>query len=292
MFNVKVKEDGSEIISYDEEGIPIYIREGYLSAYPDYRALCHWHEDIELIYILDGSMNYYINGKNILLTAGDSLVVNSGRLHYGYSDLKEECHFYCMLLHPSLLTTNEKLIRKYVSVITRSSRDYVLFGRGERTAELICSMYELKKNPPPFYEMEIIRIFQKLWRELYQLVTAEAGYGKTEPDEELLVQRKMVSFIYRNYGNHITLDEIAASGSICRSKCCRIFKRYAGQSPMEFVNSYRLEKSRKLLLTTQLKVTDICMACGFNHLSYFTKQFAKRYGRTPRELRKSMEGIL
>lgn len=291
MFNVKVKEDGSEIISYDEEGIPIYIREGDLSAYPDYRALCHWHEDIELIYILDGSMNYYINGKNILLTAGDSLVVNSGRLHYGYSDLKEECHFYCMLLHPSLLTTNEKLIRKYVSVITRSSRDYVLFGRGERTAELICSMYELKKNPPPFYEMEIIRIFQKLWRELYQFVTAEAGYGKTEPDEELLVQRKMVSFIYRNYGNHITLDEIAASGSICRSKCCRIFKRYAGQSPMEFVNSYRLEKSRKLLLTTQLKVTDICMACGFNHLSYFTKQFAKRYGCTPRELRKSMEGI-
>lgn len=290
MFNVKVKEDGSEIISYDEEGIPIYIREGYLSAYPDHRALCHWHEDIELIYVLAGSMNYYINGKNILLTAGDSLVVNSGRLHYGYSDLKEECHFYCILLHPSLLTTNEKLIRKYVSVITRSSRDYVLFGSKERTAELICSMYELKKNPPPFYEMEIIRSFQKLWRELYHLVTAEAGYGKTEPDEELLVQRKMVSFIYRNYGNHITLDEIAASGSICRSKCCRIFKRYAGQSPMEFVNSYRLEKSRKLLLTTQLKVTDICMACGFNHLSYFTKQFTKRYGCTPRELRNGLDG--
>lgn len=239
-----------------------------------------------MIYVLDGSMSYYINGQHIDLKQGDSLVVNSGRFHYGYSDFKNECHFYCMLLHPSLITTNEKLLQKYVSVVTQSDKDYMLFVQEKRIAELLQSMYDLKQDPPSFYEMEIIRNFHTLWNELYQIVTAEESYGKQNPDTELLSQRNMVSFIYRNYRNHITLDDIAAAGNICRSKCCQIFKKYAGQSPMEFVNFYRLEKSRNLLLTTQLKVTDICMACGFNHLSYFTKQFEKRYGYTPRELRK------
>ena len=60
-------QDKSEIIPYDEIGIPIYIRAGSLSMYPNHRALSHWHEDIELIYIVDGTMDYYINGANITL---------------------------------------------------------------------------------------------------------------------------------------------------------------------------------------------------------------------------------
>ena len=60
----KVMQDASEIVRYDEVGIPLYIREGLLSSYPDHRALCHWHEDIEWVQIRSGQMNYYINGKS------------------------------------------------------------------------------------------------------------------------------------------------------------------------------------------------------------------------------------
>ena len=65
----KVMQDASEIVRYDEVGIPLYIREGLLSSYPDHRALCHWHEDIEWVQIRSGQMNYYINGKRVLLNA-------------------------------------------------------------------------------------------------------------------------------------------------------------------------------------------------------------------------------
>ena len=53
----KVMQDASEIVRYDEVGIPLYIREGLLSSYPDHRALCHWHEDIEWVQIRSGQMN-------------------------------------------------------------------------------------------------------------------------------------------------------------------------------------------------------------------------------------------
>lgn len=61
-INVDVMQDASEIVRYDETGIPLYIQTGELSRYPDRKALCHWHDDLEFIKIIDGEMNYYING--------------------------------------------------------------------------------------------------------------------------------------------------------------------------------------------------------------------------------------
>ena len=56
---------------------------------------------------------------------------------------------------------------------------------------------------------------------------------------------------------------------------------------MDFVNEYRLEMSCQMLLTTELNITEICTACGFNHLSYFSKMFREKFGKTPREYRKN-----
>lgn len=310
MKNVNINKDSSEIIAYDEVGIPIYIREGYLSYYPDYRALCHWHEDIEFICILDGCMNYYINGKNVFLEKGDSIMVNSGRFHYGYAASKNnpppdsssslhaderECHFYCIILHPSLIATNKKLVKKYITPIIQTNRsDYLLFSKDQHMAEIFHTLYNLKntaaqKNTSSCsYELDVIALFHTLWKKIYDIIIKEPAASDKVIDIELLSQQKMVSFIYQNYSNNLSLEDIAASGNVCRSKCCQIFKAYVGQSPVDFLNAYRLETSKHLLKNTNLSVTDICTACGFNHLSYFTKQFHKKYHCTPKEYRKSL----
>ena len=48
IINVDIMQDTSEIVHYDEMGITLYIRIGELSYYPGKKALCHWHEDMEL----------------------------------------------------------------------------------------------------------------------------------------------------------------------------------------------------------------------------------------------------
>lgn len=286
MVNMKVNKDNSEIIAYDEAGIPICIREGYLSSYPDYRALCHWHEDIEFIYIKEGQMNYYVNGENIILKKGDSVMINSGQLHYGYSINKEECHFYCIILHPSLITSNQTLYKKIVESITKNQElNYLLFDNKEEIASILQSIYQLKTSPSPSYELEVISLFHTLWNIIYKIGTTQYHNTYQPVNDDLHAQRQMVSYIYQNYSSMISLDDIASAGKVCRSKCCQIFKKYVGQSPMDFVNSYRLECSQNLLLTTSLSITEICTRCGFNHLSYFSKQFQNKYGCTPRDSR-------
>lgn len=287
-MDVKVKKDNSEIITYDQTGIPIYIREAYLSFYPNYRALCHWHEDIEFIYVLEGKMNYYINGKVILLKSGDSVMINSGQLHYGYSASNEECHFYCIILHPSLITMNKTLYKKFVEPVTENrSLDFVFFEKEEKVAAILQQIYQIKVCQSVTYELEIISLFHELWNKIYKISMTKCEDVQQTIDNELQMQRQMVSFIYQNYAEGILLDDIAAAGKVCRSKCCQIFKKYVGESPMDFVNEYRLEMSCQMLLTTELNITEICTACGFNHLSYFSKMFREKFGKTPREYRKN-----
>ncbi|MBE5882712.1 MAG: helix-turn-helix domain-containing protein [Lachnospiraceae bacterium] len=289
MAGIKVNRDNSEIIAYDEPGIPVYIVNGRLSDSVNYHFLCHWHEDMEFVYVVDGTMDYYVNGKSISLKTGDLILINSGRLHYAYSDTRKECHYYCVILHPSLITSNKKLYEKYISpIVSTCEPDYYIFKSDDDITKLILAIHDAKTGSSPSYELDVINLFQTLWIQLYHRTLPYHHTEVPDSDPDLATQREMVSFIYQNYSNMITLGDIAASGQVCRSKCCQIFKKYMGQSPMDFVNSYRLECSQQLLENTNMSITDICLACGFNHQSYFTKQFRLKYHCTPKSYRKGL----
>ena len=89
--------------------------------------------------------------------------------------------------------------------------------------------------------------------------------------------------------DNIDLEDIAAAGNISRSKCCQIFKKYMQQSPVAYLNAYRMELSCNLLKTTSYSITSIATSCGYNHLSYFSKIFLKKFGCTPMEYRKKFK---
>lgn len=292
MAGIRVNRDNSEIIAYNEPGIPIYIQEGHLSDVANYHFLCHWHEDIEFIYVLDGEMDYFVNGKSIPLKNGDMIMVNSGRLHYGYSDQQNNCHYYCVVLHPSLIASNKKLHDRFIAPLTgQREPDYFLFSKDDEITRLLLEIYHAKTGASPSYELDVIHLFQTLWIQFYRRRMPCHSVAEEDTDADVLVQRQMVSFIYQNYSVSISLEDIAASGKVCRSKCCQIFKKYMGQSPMDFVNSYRLECSQQLLENTTLSITDICLACGFNNQSYFTKQFRTKYQCTPKSYRKELHSF-
>lgn len=291
----KIMRDASEIVRYDEVGIPLSIREGLLSAYPNHRALCHWHEDIEWVYIRSGQMNYYMNGKRVLLNTGEALMVNSRQMHYGYSENGQDCDFIRILCHPKIFITNSVLYQSYIApVLSNPSLEYLHlkpeFPEDAEALQLLPEILRIKKEHPAAYEIEAAALLSLLWCRLlrsHPMMPNEAAAKPKEPD--LLVQRDMVSYIYSHYSESINLDEIAAAGKVCRNKCCQIFRRYLNQSPIDFLNHYRLEVSCHLLNNTKLSIAEICTACGFNHQSYYSKIFLRTYSCSPRDFRKRTE---
>jgi len=294
MANIERMQDFSEVVHYENPDIPLYIRTSNLSIYPDMSAPCHWHDDIEWIHILKGCMCYYINGKHLMLYENDSLMVNARQMHYGYSYEKQDCFYLCILFHPSLFGNNQTLLQKYVTpIIKNDSLEYLYFDsneeEGKKISKLLTQIVWLKEQSQDGYEMEVIALMQILWAKLLQskkLLPMEDGQ---QMKDDLKLHKDMISFLYQHYNEKITLEEIAAAGHISRSKCCRIFKHYLQQSPISFLNTYRLKVSCNLLDSTDKSITEIAFACGFNHLSYFSKNFYNHYGCTPREYRERKE---
>lgn len=287
---IELMQDFSEIVHYEYTGIPLYIRTADLAVYPGMSAPCHWHEDIEWIYIVSGKMCYYINGKRILLNEKDSLMVNARQMHYGYSYKEQDCSFLCILFHPSLFGSNKALLQKYITpVIENADCEYLHFhseqARGQEIAKYLEQIRRLRAEAANAYELQVVAVMFQLWSSLLQCREFVIEDSRSESNSDLEIQKNMVSFIYQHYAEQITLDEIAASGNVSRSKCCIIFKHYLQQSPVNFLNTFRLKTSCSLLLNTEKSITEIAFSCGFNHLSYFSKIFIRNFGCTPREYR-------
>lgn len=290
MIDVDVMQDASEIVHYDEIGIPLYIRRGQLSVYPAMRALCHWHEDIEIIYIDEGEMAYDINGTQLLLTPGDCLIVNARQMHFGYSPKGKDCLFRCILFHPDLLQQNNLLYKKYVlPLIEAPGINYLHFtAKNPETASLgecIKQIFSAKENGCESYELVVIGLLHFIWQSVYKSCLPMLSASLENTTSDITLQKKMVSYIYQHYKEPLSLEDIAAAGNVSRSKCCIIFKKYLQQSPIDFVNAYRLEVARNLLINTDYQISKIATACGFNHFSYFSKSFLKKYGCTPGKYR-------
>ena len=71
----------------------------------------------------------------------------------------------------------------------------------------------------------------------------------------------------------------------------RVFHQITGLPPTKFISAMRLDEAKRLLLNTQLSITDICFEVGYNSLSTFTRRFTQRVGLGPREFRYLAERI-
>lgn len=94
---------------------------------------------------------------------------------------------------------------------------------------------------------------------------------------------KMIDFLQKNYQKKFVLDELCDSVNLCRSACCRYFKRMMNMSISDYLNEYRLSQALFLLDNTDNSVTEIAVHSGFTSASYFISKFKEKTWLTPLE---------
>ena len=95
-----------------------------------------------------------------------------------------------------------------------------------------------------------------------------------------------VSHIHSSFRDPVTLNSTAELLHVNSAYLSALFKQETGCTFISYLNSVRLEYSRKLLSNSSMTVTEACMNSGFSSVSYFTKQFKSKYGITPKEFKK------
>jgi AraC family transcriptional regulator len=127
----------------------------------------------------------------------------------------------------------------------------------------------------------LLQVQAKIQREV-QAITAVRASTREELYHRLHLAR---DFIYASFTAPLTLADIANAVYLSPNHLLRTFKQYFHQSPHQFLIECRLKHACRLLTRTDLRVTDICVAVGFQSLGSFSWLFRQRFGLTPIQYR-------
>lgn len=280
------RHDRSQVVEYNNPFFPCFATNPYFPADKTFYATEHWHEDLEYLYVLDGELEYCVNGEKMILHADEGILVNSKRIHSNHSVPGVHCAFYCAITHPSLLCPSKYMEQTYVNpLIDSHSFDYLLLKKNDWTASII---EELKKlfhyQDPKTVELEIFEASVRICKTIYQHV--QVNPPKTEaPSFNMGTFKTMMIFIQEHYMEKISLEDIAKSGNVGKTLCAKLFKKYVSKTPGDYLIHYRIQKSIELLTDTNMSTTEISYATGFSSASHYTKTFRELMGCTPLKYR-------
>jgi AraC-like DNA-binding protein len=94
-----------------------------------------------------------------------------------------------------------------------------------------------------------------------------------------------IEMMYERLGEPLDLAAMAEAATLSRYHFCRTFRRLTGVSPVRFLTAVRLNEAKRLLLTTSLSVTEICLRVGYASPGTFTSRFTLSVGVSPRRFR-------
>ena len=279
--------------------------------HPRYNMPFHWHKEWEIIYVLQGTFPVYADGILHTAHAGEMLLIRDGMLHGGTPN---DCIYECFLFDLQGLFRNQELVKKYLRPIyhlellprihytvweTPEVLDVILelldaYHRlptdlsAQLSAALSAPSFEDTVQKAGLHELATVSAVSKLF-----LLILQNGYYTQNNTEVVSGSRKtdqiksVLEYIESNFASPITLEVLADRANMNPRYFCRYFHSITHQTPLDYVNSYRIERASQLLLETDRTVTDIGMECGFNDGSYFVKVFRKYRGLTPSRYRRS-----
>ena len=283
------RDDGSEIVNYDDPNFPSYIYDGWIAPKVTWEGVPHFHEDIEIMTIKEGQVAYFVNGKELLLRAGDTIVVNSNQIHYNTTVNGEVAKYVICVLHPSILVNSITVEMQAVRpIIDNQDLPYLRFRyineRTDSIRNLVLGLPDIRHDP-----FAITKQFYQIWDIIRKQAETLGATEDVVSDPRMQSFKSMMHFIANNYQKQITLGDIAANGSVSKSLCNTLFHQYVGESPINYLMHLRCRKVAELLRAGKIPMTDIAALTGFGGVSYMSETFRKFFEKSPREYRKEWE---
>lgn len=241
----------------------------------DWQSIPHTHHFAELIYIVNGEGRFLLDGADYPIGPGDLIIVPPN-LEHTEKSLPARPLEYIVLGIDGITFRNEASAdghfigsyRKDKSILTLLNLLLEEAKEEREGCSLACQ---------DLLEVLLIRVFrmQKL---------LPVPYAATKMTKECAAIKR---FLDSNYADAITLEQLASLAHMNKYYLVHAFTRYAGLSPISYLNKRRLEISCGLLVNTNHSVAEIASLAGFSSQSYFAQAFKKEMGVPPARYRKN-----
>lgn len=255
----------------------------------------HRHDFCELVIVTRGGAMHCLEGRIFPVTAGDVFLLQGRQKHYFYD--RKGLDLINIMYDPGKISLPENELRKmpgYCAMFmlepayrhqhrfaSRLHLGRVALGRVERIVE---QMEEESLHRPAGHE---VALRSRLLELMVFLSRAYSSAGTTEA-HALLRVGSVIGAIENNCAKAWRLDELVRISRMSRSNLMRIFKKATGQSPVDYIIRLRIQKAMGLLRNTDLCITELALELGFNDSNYFTRQFRRIMGVSPRVFRQGV----
>lgn len=277
--------------SHDRK-IPLYYdNQKYSNCSEIFRA--HWHEQIEFIFMKEGSINIICNGNSNIATAGDLIIINPNDVHHLQSR-SDYVNFDCLIFDLSMIKN---------SITDRTDYDYVqplldnqlVFNH---IAPITQEMEFCKSSIAQLYNsnnpLKSLLIKSRLYELIYQVFNKQP-YTELTPNKiqkrnyNLKLIQNIIIYLNKNYTESINVKEIATLFNISYHHLCHLFKEYTNSSIIQYITTVRVDKSLSHLKYSDSSISEIAGLVGYDDANYFSRTFKKVMNMSPKEYIKSVQ---
>ena len=242
----------------------------------------HWHDRMELLYVLSGSLELHAQEGKYTVPAGQTAVAAPRQLHGGFAG-REGVVYHVFMFDVEKFCNATIAAQKYLVPICEGKTGFLrVIDDGMREAETRrLAALEGRENHP----LLVIGIIYELLGILYRF--------RNEDIRGLLKQNQAFSEILKYVNDRFTgklsPKEVSARFGYNETYFCRRFKEITGLTFTGYLLALRMECAQKLLTETQEEIGTIAWKCGYADVSYFSHCFKKQYGVSPMGFRKGKD---
>ena len=233
----------------------------------------NWHENIEIILLLDGEGRLQYGADTLTLKSGEMSVINSGCIHRPCSDM----NFIYLIIDESFCSENG------ISVAgVEFERSFFDPECAEKFMAVVDMMekYSLGEADAPEVRLTVLTLLVALCKR--HTARAVAPYEAETPSQGYV--KRALAIINERYAEGLTLEGIANECGITKHHLAREFKKQTGLTVVTYLNIVRC-KSASLSIADGVSITASAMECGFESLSYFSRTYKRIMGAPPSSLR-------
>ena len=252
---------------------------------PGFRVM-HWHEDLQFIYVLEGTVRIKTLEREEILSAQEAIFINKNVVHL--VEGMNTCRYKSFLFPDAFLSfypgsPAAKLTRSVTE--NRGIDLIVLHGQTawqERILSLLTELIPVEQQKDPYYAYEVLTRLTQIW--LLMLKNIQMPEQTGDPTS-VTRTKQCLRYVQKHYMEDVSLEQLARSASISKSECLRCFRVTLQTTPYRYLMDYRLSIAARYLRESDEPIGAIAANCGFHQQSHFGKCFREKMGCTPAQYR-------
>ena len=247
---------------------------------------------MEIVEIISGRVLVYIGTEHAEAEAGDFLFVPPGMV-FRAETLEGSATVRGLVFDSSILEANMQTYESELLYMfdIQSKNRLTVFKSGHPVYETLAIYMQESYDE---YALKDVCYNLPVRANIYLMMTALLRYycsAKTETDKivyhNVIRLRPVVEFINQHLGEKIYIEMLAGMTGVSSDYFTKMFKDSIGKTPVDYINSLRINQSMRLLADTDMSMTDISDAVGFCNPNYFHKIFKQYRETSPLAYRKS-----